>query len=351
LHPDDRAKFSQAFLTHVKGDAEFYDVTYRARRTDGSWAWMQTRGRTVAWDANGRATLLAGTNYEVSELKNAELALKHSAEELELRVEQRTIDLTRALDELRAAQRQLVDSEKMAALGGLVAGVAHEINTPLGIGVTAASHLGEISQVLQRKIEANQLTKNDLAEFATQSQSAVTLVMSNLRRASDLVKSFKQVAVDQSSEQRRAIDVQSYLNDILNSLRPLTKKFPQNVRIEVAAELRWHSFPGALYQVISNLVLNALTHAFSEQQSGEIVISAAIIAHELVLQISDNGNGMESEVAKRIFEPFFTTKRGQGGSGLGLHIVFNLVTKVLGGTIRTETEVGQGTRFVITVPA
>ena len=350
LHPEDVSVFKAAFLAHVTGKAEFYDVNYRARRADGGWCWLQTRGRAVEWDENGRAVVISGTNYDISELKTAEIALKKSAEELELRVLQRTADLTFAVEQLRSAQRQLVDSEKMAALGNLVAGVAHEINTPLGISVTAASHLGEISQRLTRQLESGQLKKSELSDFAEASQSAVELVMTNLRRASELVKSFKQVAVDQSSEQRRMIELKPYFHDILNSLRPTTKRFRHSIELDIQEGIHWDSFPGALYQIISNLVLNALNHAFTEQDCGVIKIQASADSEAISLCVSDNGCGMDATTANHIFEPFFTTKRGQGGSGLGLHIVFNLVTSVLGGSISVQTAPGEGARFVIRVP-
>ena len=350
LHPDDVDIFKSAFLAHFKGKTEFYDVSYRARRVDGGWCWLQTRGRAVEWDEDGRVTVISGTNYDISELKTAEIALKKLAEELEQRVIERTADLTFAVEQLRSAQRQLVDSEKMAALGNLVAGVAHEINTPLGISVTAASHLGEISQRLARQLESGQLKKSDLSDFAGQSHSAAELVMTNLRRASELVKSFKQVAVDQSSEQRRMIELKSYVQDILNSLRPSTKRFRHVIEMEIHEVIHWDSYPGALYQIISNLILNALNHAFTEPEGGVIKIHASADAEAISLSVSDNGSGMDAETANHIFEPFFTTKRGQGGSGLGLHIVFNLVTSVLGGSIAVQTAPGQGAHFLIRAP-
>ena len=350
LHPEDIDIFKGAFLAHFKGKTEFYDVSYRVRRIDGGWCWLQTRGRAVEWDENARVTVISGTNYDISELKTAEIALKKLAEELEQRVIERTADLTFAVEQLRSAQRQLVDSEKMAALGNLVAGVAHEINTPLGISVTAASHLGEISQRLARQLETGQLKKSDLTDFAGQSHSAAELVMTNLRRASELVKSFKQVAVDQSSEQRRMIELKPYFHDILNSLRPSTRRFRQVIEMDIQEDIHWDSYPGALYQIISNLVLNALNHAFAEPDRGVIKIQASADAEAICLSVSDNGCGMDAETANHIFEPFFTTKRGQGGSGLGLHIVFNLVTSILGGSISVRTAPGEGARFLIRVP-
>ena len=326
-------------------------MTYRARRRDMSWAWIQTRGRAVAWNQQGRASVIAGTNYEVSELKESERKLQHLADDLEQRVEARTRDLSQTLEQLKRTQRQLVDSEKMAALGGLVAGVAHEINTPLGIGVTAASHLGEQSEKLRRKLDSGALKKSDIEDFVSSACQATELVMANLRRASELIKSFKQVAVDQSSEQRRLIELKPYIHDILNSMRPTLKRVSHQVQVECSEGVLWDTFPGALYQILMNLIMNSLNHAFEGVERGQMRIVVRIEAQAVELEYSDNGVGMDEEVRKRAFEPFFTTKRGQGGSGLGLHIVFNLVTQVLAGAIDIISAPGQGARFVIRVSA
>jgi signal transduction histidine kinase len=349
LHPDDLEQFNVAFVDHAKGRTDFFDVTYRAMHEDGHWVWIQTRSRAVARDANGKVYLLAGTNYDVSDLKRTEFQLSQFAATLEQRVKERTRDLSHALDDLKRAQRKLVDTEKMAALGALVAGVAHEINTPLGIGVTAASHLAEQAQQLQRQLADNQLSRGALHTFAETAQQSSDLVLSHLRRASELVRSFKQVAVDQSSEQQRSIELHSYLEDILSSLRPSLKKSKLAIRIDCPKALHCYTYPGAIYQIISNLVLNAVHHAFATHE-GVIVISARADATLLTLSVEDNGAGIAPELRKRVFEPFFTTKRGQGGSGLGLHIVFNLVTQVLHGTIAVSSNTPHGARFVIEVP-
>ena len=337
LHPDDLPAFNKAFIDHVSGVTPFYDVTYRAKHTSGHWVWVQTRGRAVGRNEAGRVVLLAGTNYDVSDLKKQEFALSELAAELEARVKARTQDLSDALDNLKRAQRQLVDTEKMAALGGLVAGVAHEINTPIGISVTAASHLAEQSMQLQRKLESGALKKSDLSEFSEIAQQSSELVLSNLRRASELVRSFKQVAVDQSSEQKRTIELRAYLTDILSALRPMIRKSQHHIHINCADEIHLCTFPGAIYQITTNLVLNAINHAFIDGEVGNIWIQASVNETHLMLDFEDDGVGIPADIRERVFEPFFTTKRGQGGSGLGLHIVFNLVTQVLGGEITVET--------------
>ena len=362
LHPDDLPGFNKSFVEHVTGRTPFYDVTYRAKHQDGGWIWVQTRGRAVGYDDAGRVVMLAGTNYEVSDLKQQEFALGELAAGLEARVQARTQDLSDALENLKRAQRQLVDTEKMAALGGLVAGVAHEINTPIGISVTAASHLAEQSLQLQRKLESGELRKSDLSDFSEMAQQSTDLVLSNLRRASELVRSFKQVAVDQSSEQKRTIELRAYLADILSALRPMIRKSQHQIQIDCEQEIHWNTFPGVIYQITTNLVLNAISHAFPEGSQGHVWIRAKADSERLELCVEDDGAGIPSEIRERVFEPFFTTKRGQGGSGLGLHIVFNLVTQVLGGEIRVESvtndSIGQsegesiasGTRFMISVP-
>jgi len=350
LHPDDLPQFNAGFVDHLKGRSEFFDVTYRSRRLDGRWAWIQTRGRIVSRDETGRATMIAGTNYDVSELKAKELQLQSLADELEHRVVTRTEDLSRALTELRAAQSQLVESEKMAALGALVAGVSHEINTPLGVGVTAASHLCERSAHLLSELDRGAVTKSALKEYAEMAKTSGDLVLSNLKRASELVRSFKQVAVDQSSEQRRIIALRSYLMDILSSLHPTLKRSRHEIALVCPEELMLDTYPGALYQITSNLLLNACIHAFPDAAIGKIEISASVEGEQVLIKFSDNGSGMTPEVRARVFEPFFTTRRGQGGSGLGLHIVYNLVTQVLNGRIEVESAEGEGTRFLLRIP-
>jgi signal transduction histidine kinase len=238
----------------------------------------------------------------------------------------------------------------MAALGALVAGVAHEINTPLGIGVTAASHLELRARELKQQLEAGGLKKSELLSFTNDAEQSSQLVLNNLRRAAELVRSFKRVAVDQSSEARQTIPLAEYLKDILASLKPTLKRAKHEVIMSCGKDLKLDTYPGALYQVSNNLILNAYVHAFTEGQAGTIEINARAIDTGVELTFRDNGIGMDAATQKRVFEPFFTTKRGQGGSGLGLHIVYNLVTQLLGGQIKVHSELGQGTTFTINLP-
>ena len=276
-------------------------------------------------------------------------------EQLEAKVKARTEDLqesnrglSKALERLHAAQDQLVEAEKMAALGGLVAGVAHEINTPLGICVTVSSHLAEQVHGL-RKLYATGIKRSDLEAFISDSEQASALIQSNLARAAELVRSFKKVAVDQSSEDRRKFHLAGYIAEVLTSLGPQLKRSKIKAAIEGDRGVEMDSYPGVFAQIITNLTMNAATHAF-DSEGGAIQIVLTADGERLNLTFRDNGKGMSEDVRQRVFDPFFTTRRGQGGSGLGLHITYNQVTQQLGGTIRCESRPGQGTQFILSMP-
>lgn len=356
-HPDDRALLRLALHAHIEEGTEYYEAAFRMRTVDDDWAWVLSRGRAVERDAQGKALRMVGTARDISDVKAVEDELRSVNERLEERVEQRTAallnsnqDLSATLDALKVTQTQLVEAEKMASLGNLVAGVAHEINTPLGIGVTAASHLHDETSAIQKKIERGQLSKTELSLYSKVAMESTSLVLKNLERASQLVRSFKQVAVDQSSEQRRTIDLKTYLEEILFALKPKLKRTQHSVRLEVADDLSLSTYPGAISQLIVNLVTNSLTHGFAADQQGCMEIAARVVDADVELRFSDNGMGMPEAVRLRVFEPFFTTKRGQGGSGLGLHIVYNLVTQLLHGRIECQSSPGQGVTFILRFP-
>jgi len=269
---------------------------------------------------------------------------------LERRVQERTRDLTETLNQLRVTQGELVRQEKLASLGGLVAGIAHEINTPLGICVTATSHVqGELRR-WHAWSEAGTFDETRIREMLDELDIAVRVLETNTRRGAELVRSFKQVAVDQSSGHRRNFDLAEYLDEILLSLKPKLKHAPCSVQVDCLPGIRMDSFPGALSQVVTNLVMNALLHAFDGREGGAIRIKGEAIGEDVVLTVSDNGIGMPEAELKQIFDPFFTTKRGSGGTGLGAHIVFNQITSVLGGTIQVTSAPGEGLQMQMRLP-
>jgi len=255
-----------------------------------------------------------------------------------------------AMNKLQQAQSSLLESEKMAALGSLVAGVAHEINTPLGVVKTAVSHNQDIVRELKTITENKQLTASALDEFLATSFEGYELILSNLERSIHLVSTFKQVAVDQSTEAIREINLLQYLNEVLIALRPLLRK--KNVTINIAGDddIKMMSYPGPLYQILSNLVNNSMIHGFEHQESGHISITLEQNDKCVSMVYCDNGQGIDSEIIDKIFEPFMTTKRNKGGSGLGMHIVYNLITQLFGGTIYCASPATGGIEFVITIP-
>jgi len=260
------------------------------------------------------------------------------------------VEIRQAYEHLKQTQTSLVQAEKLAALGGLVAGVAHEINTPLGITLTGASVLAEETRRFAAQLEAGQLKKSDVQGYLQTAGESVELILSNANRAAHLVHSFKQVAVDQTSEARREFNLADYLGELIESLHPTYKRLPVQVQIDCPADIQMDGYPGALAQVLTNLLVNALTHGLAGQAAGHIEILARAEDGWLQLEFADDGRGIAPEHLPRIFDPFFTTRRSSGGSGLGLHVVYNIVTKRMGGQIDVESTLGQGTRFSLRVP-
>lgn len=281
------------------------------------------------------------------------LTLNSSLESL---VEERTQELQDSLrqlsetvHELQAMQTKLVEQEKMASLGVLVAGVAHEINTPIGVAVTASSHLDQTTDQLFHRFMSGQLTKGDFKSAIGDIRETTEMILKNLERAAQQVKSFKMVAVDQSSEDKRRFNLREYLDSIVLSLRPQLKRTSVQVHLDVPDNIELESFPGAYSQIFTNLIMNSITHGFGEQEAGEIVISAQAVGNRLQIDYYDNGKGIPAQIRDRIFDPFVTTNRHGGGSGLGTHILYNLVTQVLKGTV-TCCDAARGVHFSISLP-
>ena len=258
--------------------------------------------------------------------------------------------LEESLEKLHRTQKEMIQSAKMAALGDLVAGVAHEVNTPIGVSVTAASFLAERTRQLRELYGKGEMKRSDLEKYLALAEESSGSVLSNLERAAELVQSFKKVAADQSSEEKRVFGMKNYLEQILLSLRPQFKRTPHQVRMDCPDDLILDSYPGAIMQIITNLVMNSLIHGFADGRPGEISIKVEQAGENVVLTYRDTGIGMDREQKERIYDPFYTTTRGSGGTGLGMNIVFNLVTQTLKGSILLETSPGQGAVFMLTLP-
>lgn len=276
--------------------------------------------------------------------------LRASERLLEERVQQRTAELSSTVEHLQRTQGELVQAEKLASLGALVAGVAHELNTPIGNALTVATTLQDTTRALKDDVERGELRKSTLTRYIDDALPMTELITRASLRASNLVSSFKRVAVDQTSEHRRRFDLRGLVDDVSSALAPGYKNAAWTLQIDVPEGLECDSYPGPLGQVLTNLVQNAAIHAFGERDHGLLKIEATATASDFELVISDDGAGMSPEVLSQIFDPFYTTRLGQGGSGLGLSICMNIVTGVLGGTLQVFSELGQGTRFVIRAP-
>jgi len=273
----------------------------------------------------------------------AEFFSQQRSEELEKLVNMRTADLEKQNNELNQTRDYLVEQEKMAALGGLVAGVAHEVNTPLGIGVTAASFISELIRDLKEQ-PGKELDTESLAD-------ASDLILTNLQRASNLIQGFKRVAVDESGEVVRVFDLVRYLSeDLLPSIHHVIKRRGHEIRLEGLDSLVLKKNPGDFAQIVSNLVINASIHGYGSIKSGLIRVTIEEGEKEGRLSVSDKGVGMDKKTQKRMYDPFFTTNRKDGGSGLGLMLVYNLVSQKLKGKLECRTDPGEGTEFLVTFP-
>jgi signal transduction histidine kinase len=257
-----------------------------------------------------------------------------------------------ALLELNTAQQNLIDAERLAALGGLVAGVAHEVNNPIGISLTVASSFSRRSEMFEAELRSDSpLRRSQLEEFVRTSRDAAQQLVANLHRAAELIQSFKQVAVDRSHAERRQFSLSEATDQIIASLRPVLKRSPIELSVDVPEGLVIDGYPGSYGQILTNLFLNAANHAFADGRAGAISISARPRgADDVEIIFADNGAGMTPDVQRQAFDPFFTTRRNEGGTGLGLHIVYNLVTQQLGGRMMLDSRLGQGTTFRIIMP-
>lgn len=324
------------------------------RRADGSQLLCRISGRLI--DTGGQRFVIMVLE-DITERRLIEQEIRELNTELEERVRRRTEDLQQAnlelgktLEHLTTTQEELVRSEKLAALGRLVAGVAHELNTPIGNGLMAATTFRDQFREFRERLSIG-LKRSDLNGFLTTAETASDIIVRNLERGAGLINSFKRLAVDQTSAQCRLFILSETVNEVLTILHPTLKRTPYIVETDIPSNIELENEPGALEQVLTNLINNAVLHGFEGRDHGLIRISASIANDNWVhIIFSDDGKGMNDEILSHIFDPFFTTKFGQGGSGLGLHIVHNAVTGILGGSIKVESSPDHGTRFDIFIP-
>ena len=315
------------------------------KRKDGSVVHISKNVQAIS-DEQGNFKEILISVRDLTDLHRLNKELAESKQQLETS----NHDLEHMIEDLGNTHKQLVESEKLASLGSLVAGVAHEINTPLGISVTSSTVMHEEVNQLQGKFENDTLKRSELEAFFKQANQACQILQTNLNRASDLIRSFKQVAVDQTVDDLRNINLKKYIDEILISIGPSFKYSKVTVEADCEEDIDIETHPGALSQIISNLALNSMTHAYDESSEGVIRIKSYQDNESIVIEYSDDGKGISEENLKNIFTPFFTTRRGSGGSGLGLSIVYNLVTGTLRGNIEAESVEGKGTDFRIVFP-
>ncbi len=281
---------------------------------------------------------------ELKQLKSSELKKSYN------RLDQLNQELEQKIVEIEESKKKLVESEKMASLGSMVAGVAHEINTPVGMALTGITHLADETKNLSKLFQEAKLSEEEFKSFLANSETINRSIQTNLTKAAELVKSFKQVSVDQSSDEDREFNLKEYIDEVLISIHNEIKKSGHNVVVDIDKDIKLHSNPGAFSQIITNFVLNSIIHAFENGDKGVMKISASTDDEYLTLIYEDNGKGLTKEQKEKIFDPFFTTKRGSGGSGLGMNIVYNIVTSKLKGDIEVESSEGEGIKFTIKIP-
>lgn len=304
---------------------------------------------TPIMDSDGEPSGMILFGQDITQIIRVNHELKLHKENLEKIVEARTFELEKSILQLKETQEKLIESEKLSSLGALVAGIAHEINTPVGIGVTAASHLISINKRIYEQFKSSTLSLSDMEEFIEVSNESSKIILSNMEKASNLIKSFKEVAVDRASEEKRSFKLKEYIDEIITSIH--FQIMEENYNIELnGTNTEMESYPGALSQIITNLIFNSLIHGFEEMESGTIFIETREMGDDISIIYKDNGKGINKESIKKIYDPFYTTRRGKGGSGLGLNIVYNLISSKLQGRIDCDSVEGEYTRFTIKIP-
>ena len=351
------SEFSEVYLGPL-GITSMLDVPIRHRGKMIGIICCEHQGEARTWHADEivfAATLadLYGRAVSANERADYEARLIKANHTLEQNVKDRTAQLEATLRTLETAQEKLVESEKMAALGNLVAGVAHEVNTPLGIALTSVSNCKEELKSIYKEFENEQLSEQGFKDFHSLCLEGLNLAESSLMRAANLVKDFKQTSADQTSLEVEEITLDEYIPRVCNPLKPMLRKERITLSLDVASNLTITTCPGIIAQLLTNLISNAQRHAFdnaANDRENIVKVTCKPTDTGLSLSVSDNGKGIDTSLHKKVFEPFYTTARDKGGTGLGLNILYNLVTQKLNGEIALDSAPNQGTRITVCIP-
>lgn len=320
----------------------FFNTIVAAENYSKAFEKSQRMGKKL----EARNLQLSEVNQELYDLN---INLEDKVEERTKEIKMKKNQLEATLEKLKSAQEQLIVAEKMKSLGELVAGISHEINTPVGVCVTTASQQEKITRQILGDFDNRSARKEDLDNYFKRTLQLQDIMLKNLERTSELIRSFKMVSVDRASESRRSFNIKDYLQNILISLKPELKKTAVSINLE-CPPIILESYPGAFSQIITNLIMNSITHGFPNGARGSITITGEFSEKQFLLIFRDDGRGISNESKEKIFDPFFTTNRKEGNSGLGLHIIYNLVTQKLNGTITCESAPGAGILFKIKIP-
>ena len=362
IHPDDREMVNDAYMNSLK-TKQPYRIEHRLQMKDGTVKAVEEWCETT-FDNEGNPIISIGTVQDITQrweaqekmaLQSLEI-LKRKQElqklntNLETIVSERTRELEDTLKKLNITQKYLIENEKMAALGSLVAGVAHEINTPIGLGITGISHFIDETKKLKELYQNEQMGEEEFQNYLENAMKLANITYINLKRTAELVKSFKQISVDQISEKKRKFGLKVYIDEILLSLQNKLKNTHVKIELKGCEHVSIYSYPGAFSQIVTNLIINSLVHGFKNRKMGTITMSCEVKEDRLIFIYEDDGNGIKDENIEKIFHPFFTTNREEGGSGLGLNIVYNIVTHQLEGTIHCNSRENEGVAFIIIIP-
>ncbi len=317
-------------------------IEYEIQDKDGTFKWVWEQGQGI-FSENGELKALEGFITDISEKKKAQEALAAAYEDLEVKLEERTRDL-------QMATQVIVETEKMVLLGELVAGVAHEINTPIGVSVSAASYLESINQKYHSMLLESRMTKEDLVDYINEVNDSTVILEKNLLAAAELISNFKRMAVNQSLDIAESFNMKEYLDMIILSLKHEYKRTRHKITVDCPDDLILNSYPGIFSQIFTNLIMNSIIHGFENTKRGVININVSLDDNDICIDYCDNGKGIPEDKQHRIFDMFFTTQKHKGSSGLGLHIIYNLITYKLKGSIICESTPGKGTCFRISFP-